>query len=93
VRSSPWDIWSSAWWEDRCRDPAQGGGPEWSARSVYPGAHAVLTVSAIAILGAFVAVARTLPSSAPELTTVLRVAGAVEFLTVAVLMKLVTAQI
>jgi len=73
--------------------PAQGSGPEWSARSVYPGAHAVLTVSAIAIVAVFVAVARTFPPSAPELTTVLRVAGALEFLTVVVVMKLLTGQI
>jgi hypothetical protein len=55
--------------------------------------HAALTLSAILIVGVLVLVSRLSPPAAPDLGTVLRVAAGAEILTVAVLMKLVTAQI
>jgi hypothetical protein len=55
--------------------------------------HAALTLSAILILGVFAALARVSPPPTPSLTTVLRAAAGVEILTIAVLMKMLTAQL
>ena len=55
--------------------------------------HAALTLSAILIVGVLVVVSRISPPAVPNLTNVLRVAAGVEILTMAVLMKLVTAQL
>ncbi|MBI2072349.1 MAG: hypothetical protein HYW06_02720 [Gemmatimonadetes bacterium] len=55
--------------------------------------HAALTLTAILIIGVFVALARVSPPPAPNLTTVLRAAAGAEILTVVVLMKLVSGQI
>ncbi|HLB35185.1 MAG TPA: hypothetical protein VJL31_01300 [Gemmatimonadales bacterium] len=55
--------------------------------------HAALTLSAMLILGVLVVLSRLSPPAAPQLTTVLRAAAGAEILTMAVLMKLVTAQV
>jgi hypothetical protein len=55
--------------------------------------HAALTLSAMLIVGVVVVLSRLSPPAAPQLTTVLRAAAGAEMLTIAVLMKVVTAQV
>lgn len=55
--------------------------------------HAALALGAILVVGVFLVLSRVSPPPAADLTTVLRAAAGAEILTIAVLMKLVTAQI